>query len=83
VYSDSLLSKPKLPALPPASAIAIPLLATVPLSQPCTSEVISTSTNWFKLDFDTATGLPPLAETPRDGAVLNVSKFSGQGCSIS
>jgi nitrate reductase NapE component len=62
----SLASKEKIPFVV-VSANATPLLAVVPLTQPCTSEVMSMRRNLLKLAVVIAMGLFPVAEAPSDG----------------
>jgi hypothetical protein len=69
VKTLSLLSKEKL-AFEPTMESAMPLLGVLPSTQPSTNAVISTSTNWLTLDVVNATGWPPVADAPSEGALL-------------
>jgi hypothetical protein len=62
----SLESKEKIPFVV-VSANATPLLTIVPLTQPCTSAVMSMRKNLFKLAVVIAMGLYPVAEGPSNG----------------
>jgi hypothetical protein len=73
----SLESKEKLPFVL-VRASPTPLLVTVPVTQLCTSEVMSTTTNWLLELVVSAMGLPLVAEAPRGGALLYVNPLSVQ-----
>jgi hypothetical protein len=64
-----LVSKENEPVVP-TSAMAMPLLGMVPFTQPWTSGVISIRTNWFNVDVFNETGLFPVADGPKAGALL-------------
>ena len=69
----------KLALEPLVKASATPLLGMLPLTQPCTSAVMSISKNWFRLELAIDTPLPPVADAPSaGGGVLKVSVFSFQ-----
>jgi hypothetical protein len=73
----SLLSKvTKL--LPLATAMATPLLTRVPETQAWAARVTSMETKLPTLALPMLTGLPPVAETPRPGALRWVSADSCQ-----
>jgi hypothetical protein len=65
----SLVSNAKEPVVPTISR-ATPLLARLPATHSCTSDVMSISTNWSALAAVNVTGCPPVAEAPSAGALL-------------